>query len=856
MCSIVVLNLPSIISILLPYSMNKNLFVLTLFALLSMGCFAQKNVIIFSKIKTVNNSCDTDSTEKTILLEKKLDESFILVKKFTSTKCRDYFSFERSSGEFRFTVNAENYQPVFKNFSINASSKDTLLFDELVLKKQSAITLAEVTIVGVKREYIKIDADKTTVFVKNNELLSEGSMYDAIGKLPGVLSTPNGNLILNGKQTAIWIDGQPSSLTGQDLVNFLNNLPANVVEKIEIISNPGAAYDANTSGGIINIITTGKTLKGLSGTLNTYFGRSVYNKLGTSLILNGKVKNVGWQVSTGYSENNFSEEKNMKINFNDYNPAIKLNQHYFSINKSNPFFIRTSVDYALNKNSTIGLKYNVNSNKNRSPTNGNILGDNAANGLVFNSLSKPTEINAQHELIVSYRQLLDTSGSILNVSTNLLFFDKNNLNAVAQSTGSSASTNTYSISKNEQIIKNNFYKADLTIPYKKINLTFNMGMKLSFSKVNSNGAYNFNNASNTVFTNPIYSDQLQFKYHQSNYAFYITAGKKIKKLQLNGGLRYEYYNINSSIADNTANYNQHFSNVFPSANLLYPITEGVNFSASYTRKINQPGYSELDPNLSGNFDSYSQVRGNPTLKPNYYNNFETKLSIFEYAYLGFSYSNSKSENLLVIENSGNLKALQTYKTFNGLKNYDVSLGVPLPYALITQGAQFFKQPINIEKLSFLYLIAGYNFYKINNAAEYITQFKPYYYLNIFTQIVLPLKLKLGLNYSYVTKGTYQVYQINSPIHDVEIMLSKTFFNQSLKATFIAKDVLKTFKTNAIAQANNIKVDYSLLNDTQSFRVGISYNFGKFSTNHKQQETEQPDELKRIDKRGEIGPKKE
>ena len=115
---------------------------------------------------------------------------------------------------------------------------------------------------------------------------------------------------------------------------------------------------------------------------------------------------------------------------------------------------------------------------------------------------------------------------------------------------------------------------------------------------------------------------------------------------------------------------------------------------------------------------------------------------------------------------------------------------------------------------------------------------------------------MGLNYSYVTKGTYQVYQINSPIHDVEIMLSKTFFNQSLKATFIAKDVLKTFKTNAIAQANNIKVDYSLLNDTQSFRVGISYNFGKFSTNHKQQETEQPDELKRIDKRGEIGPKKE
>ena len=836
--------------------MNKNLFVLTLFALLSTECFAQKNIVIFIKIKTGNNSCDTDRTKKNFLFEKKLDASFRLVDKITRKSCAHYFSFKRSSGEFRVTVTTENYQPVVLNFSIDARSKDTLLFDELVLKKQSATTLAEVTIVGIKKEYIKIDADKTTVFVKNNEQLSEGSTYDAISKLPGVLTTPNGNVILNGKQTAIWIDEQPSSLSGQDLVNFLNNLPANVVEKIEVISNPGAAYDANTSGGIINIITTGKTLKGLSGTLNTYFGRSVYNKLGTSLILNGKVKNVGWQVSTGYSENNFSEEKNMKINFNDYNPAIKLNQHYFSTNKSNPFFIRTSVDYTITKNSTIGFKYNVNSNKNNSTTNGNILSDNATNGVVFNSLSKPTEINDQHEIIVSYRQLLDTSGSMLNVSTNLLFFGKNNLNAVSQSNGSPASTNTYSISKNEQTIKNNFYKADLTIPYKKINLTFNTGMKLSFSKVNSDGSYNFNNASNTIFINPIYSDQLQFKYHQSNYAFYISAGKKIKKLQFNGGLRYEFYNIKSSIADNTSNFNQHFSNVFPSASLMYPIVDGVNFSASYTRKINQPGYSELDPNLSGNFDSYSQVQGNPTLKPNYYDNFETKISILEYAYLGFSYSNSKSENLLVIENSGNLKALQTYKTFNGLKNYDLSLGVPLPYALFTQGAQFFKQPINIEKLSFLYLVAGYNFYKINNAADYIAQFKPYYYFNIFTQIVLPTKLKLGLNYSYVTKGTYQVYQINNPIHDIEIMLSKTFFNQLLKATFSAKDVLKTFKTNAIAQANNIKVDYSLLNDTQSFRVGISYNFGKFSTNHKQHETEQADELKRIDKRGEIGPKKE
>ena len=269
----------------------KNILI-TLLVLFSLKSYSQTNIVIGSKIRTENNTCENENTEKIILLEMKSGDNYRTVKKITIKNCLNYYTFPKFLGKFRATVNAENYQPNSLEFEIKATSKDTLMLDEIVLNKQMSTTLQEVTILGIKKEYIKIDADKTTVLVKSNEMLAEGSAYDAITKLPSVLLDPNGNVILNGKAVSIWIDGQPSGLTGQDLVNFLNNLPANVIEKIEIISNPGASYDANTSGGIINIITTTKTMKGLSGTLNSYYGRSNYDKFGSSLVLNGKIKKI------------------------------------------------------------------------------------------------------------------------------------------------------------------------------------------------------------------------------------------------------------------------------------------------------------------------------------------------------------------------------------------------------------------------------------------------------------------------------------------------------------------------------------------------------------------------------------
>ncbi len=828
---------------------------LLLTSVLSNG-YSQKKIVIGTRIRTESGVCETEQTEKAILLEIKLKENFRVLKKFTISNCMNFYEFPKYPGSFRVTVTSTNYQPGVLEFDILPSTSDTLMLNEIVLQKEKVVNLEKITVLSAKKEFMKVEADKTTILVKSNEMLSEGSAYDAILKIPGVLADPSGNIVQSGKVSAVWIDGQPNGLSGQDLVNFLNNLPASVIEKIEVISNPGAAYDAGTAGGIINIITVSKAMKGLSGTLNSYYGRSRYNKPGSSLLLNGRIKKVTWQVSGGYSENNTDETKRLSNSFTDINPAVNVNQLYETNRSARAFFARTSLDYAVNKKISIGFKYNLNTNADNAVTNGLMLGDNALSTFNFTSLSKPEEQSRLSNLFVYYRQKLDSAGSEINVSYNASIFDKDNLNSVLQSTVLFPSPKTYSgsIARNNLAVNTESVKADLTVPYKKMRMVFNAGMKFSYTKVNSDGWYNLNSPDVNILSNPVYTDELRFNYNQANYAFYTEVKKQIRRLSLNAGLRYESFRIISGTGNNHSAYNQNISNLFPSANILYEMNRAMNLSVSYTRKIEQPGYEELDPNLKGYFDSYTNVQGNPALRPNYYNNFESKLTLFKYVYFGFNYSKSKSENLLVQENTGNFKTTQTYKVFEGLKNTGFTFGMPLPFAVFSEGLNFFKKNINIDRTNFLYFTAGYNLYRINNAEEYISSFTPSFSYNVYSQIILPLDIKLGLNYAHAGKGTFQIYQVNKPVQRLDFTLSRSFLNKSLKVTFSARDILNTVELNVLTHARNISADYSVLRDTRSFRIGLSYNFGKFSALHKQKDKpEDEEEVKRIERKADIVP---
>src|SRR6478672_9570206 len=133
--------------------------------------------------------------------------------------------------------------------------------------KTKTNVLDEVKVTNTKK-YMKVESDKTTVSVKDNPMLSTGNAFEAVKKLPGVVASPNGGLTLNGRGITIYVDGAPSTLSGSDLESYLTSLPANAFDKIELIYNPGAAYDANSSGSIINLVSGSKRMNGINASFN------------------------------------------------------------------------------------------------------------------------------------------------------------------------------------------------------------------------------------------------------------------------------------------------------------------------------------------------------------------------------------------------------------------------------------------------------------------------------------------------------------------------------------------------------------------------------------------------------------
>ena len=185
--------------------------------------------------------------------------------------------------------------------------------------KKNQILLDEVT-VNYKKKFIKVDSDKTTISVKDNAMLNSGSSMEVVKKLPGVITSPTGSITLNGKGVAIYIDNAPSSLSGTDLQNYLNSLPANAIEKVELIYNPGAAYDANASGSIINIVTTSKRMKGINASFNINYNFNKYQKPSPQILLNGKEKNLSWQTMIGYNYIDGENRTTTDQTFTAFNP--------------------------------------------------------------------------------------------------------------------------------------------------------------------------------------------------------------------------------------------------------------------------------------------------------------------------------------------------------------------------------------------------------------------------------------------------------------------------------------------------------------------------------------------------------
>jgi hypothetical protein len=498
----------------------------------------------------------------------------------------------------------------------------------IILLPAKSTTLNEV-VVSAKKPLIEQEIDKTVVNVGTMISAASSNTLEVLGKTPGISVDAQGNISLYGKSGAmVLIDGRSTYMSGTDLVAYLKSLPGGLLDKLELMDNPPAKYDAAGSS-IINIILKKNKTRGLTGNLSSGMSMGQKLRVNNSVNVNLNRQKINWFWGIDQSlDKDYTEETSQRTIFDNNKISIaNIQSKNYSDYKSNSLSGRFGADFTLSEKTILGVQFFL-QNRPRSDeanyvnttANQEFKGNN--NGKIdWNSKSANVNFNHKfngkgHELSGDLNILNYRSGGLRNfnrVTENELFDNK--------------------LSNNINIYN---FKTDYSLPLSK-GASLESGLKVSFVK-NDNDAL-FRNESAAI----IYSRSNHFIYHENINAGYVNFRKSInKKFSLQMGLRAENTNILGELLPNESiqyqRFNQNFTNFFPSVFLSYNLDslKNHNLSFNFTRRINRPNYQQFNPFLNY-VDAYNYTQGNPALQPFYLNLVRFKYQYKSIYTLGFGY---------------------------------------------------------------------------------------------------------------------------------------------------------------------------------------------------------------------------
>ncbi|MBK9984801.1 MAG: TonB-dependent receptor [Saprospiraceae bacterium] len=208
------------------------------------------------------------------------------------------FSFvEIPPGEYYVNISFLGFAD-FRSQSFTVSAENNEINIPEILLQSSGIDLAEISVVAQK-PFIERRSDRLIVNVDNSILASGGSAMDVLERSPGVIVSAGESISIRGRSGVIFmIDGKPTPMAGQDLTNYLKALPSGSIDRIEIITNPSAKYDAAGNAGIIDIRMKKNENQGTNGSFNTFYSQGIYPKAGGGINLNHRNKKgkCFWQL--------------------------------------------------------------------------------------------------------------------------------------------------------------------------------------------------------------------------------------------------------------------------------------------------------------------------------------------------------------------------------------------------------------------------------------------------------------------------------------------------------------------------------------------------------------------------------
>lgn len=806
------------------------------------GMGQSKTGHIFGKL--VDEKGEAVPMANVLILQNRYDSTTAQKKDFvmksTSTGNNGEFSFEdiAVSQGLKIKIAFYGYVTYEQAFTFDMASATTGLIEKdlgkIVFKEEKVDKLDEVEVTAIQST-LKLDVDKKVFNVGQNTMSDGGTATDVMKNVPGVNVDLDGNVSLRNSAPQLFLDGRPTTLT-------LDQIPAESIESIEIITNPSAKYDASGGGGgILNIVLKKNKKTGYNGSvragINQYGGGNLgvdfnvrQDKINLTGGLNGRLNNG---VSFGDVD---------RTNFMNGNPYTKLTQDNKDISSGGGYFARFGIDYLITNRTTLSLSANNWRGSRNSESDLNIYTDS-----IFGTGSNPSYSKRSTEsdrsmnnygLVFGMKHLFPTAGEEWTFDANF--------NSGKSESESFYRSDYYTDGQNSSIDRytsqringsgketNLVLQTDYVKPFKKFKLETGLRAAMR-ARTNVNNNFLFNQQVSDYEL--VYSPASNYSNNDNVYAAYGTISNQIKNFGYKVGLRAESSNYKGKLTNTGEKFgNTYPISLFPSLFLTQKLKKDQDLQLSYTRRIERPNFRQLIPFVDS-VDMFNISRGNPSLRPeftqalelSYMKSFKNRNTLLASVY--YKYTN----NLITryIEQAENGALINTY--INANSSYSTGLELTSQNYL----AKWWDISTNVNI---------YNS-KINTGNDAISQDALWSWFAKFnSNFRLPMNFSIQLSAMYQSRtnipasgssggqgmggGPNMQAQSASQgyikeFYAIDIAIKKTFMKNRMSVSLNVNDIFRTRYNVSYSESAYFIQNYSRISNPQMVRLNFTYNFGK------------------------------
>ena len=725
-------------------------------------------------------------------------------------------------GNFYIVIDYIGYKKItFSNIALSINQKEHNL--KAVALEEATSELGEVNVVSTQNT-VEYKIDKRVINVAQNTNNVGGTAIEVLQNTPSVKTDVNGDITLRGSSNfTVLVDGRPSIFQGADA---LRQIPANTIDKIEMITNPSAKYDPEGNSGIINIITKKQKANGLNGIVNASVGTG--NRYSSDFLLNFKTTKANLFIGADYRDIPNDRDFDVKRNYSLGDTIIYNSEKSGQLNKRPTTNLRFGLDYNFNENNTLTFNNVIGNSKFYRDFEFQFKTWNNQSDTSFYSVSDQIyDLDANYyNPSLSYTHKFKPEGNELSAEFAYTYLDgsyvQDNKEFDTDILFHQADANP-TLFKSNNLFSRNDYMLKLDYQWK-VNETSNLEAGLQGTINEKDVTLNFkdyNYLTNDWENNTAFSNDIVFS--QKVYAGYLTFSKEIFKTNIQLGARAE---VTDRILDQKTlnkNYDYNKLHFFPTLHLSKSINEKLELQLSYSRRIQRPTDFLLNP-FPSNSNSNIMIIGNPELEPEFTDSYEFNIQkvLGKYSVSMNNYyreTQNAMSQVVTLNNQGVQILSFGNLNFNKFLGSEISASMPVAKWLNLSPA------VDIFYTSSEGMIGNYK--ASFNTKSFAAQ------LN--ATVLAGENTRFQFNGGYNGKGITQQGEID-PMYSLSASVRRDFFQKKLSVVLQVREFFGSGIFKIYEYGGNFNNQIVVTPEKNVISINISYKINKYRRNNKLQQT--------------------